>query len=586
MSTTKKITELDAITSAANADLLYIVHDPAGVPTSNKITVQNLLKSANAQIANAYSNSVAVATALAGNAYTNAVAAATSLAGNAYTNAVAYVDTAVSGITVNTGKINFTENSGDPVISVTETERTLHISGNVGPVNIVSDQFSQIAFSQDGSLWGGGNNQAYFWLDSGGTYEYVTHSDPNANISSYTEIDLYANGEHRYYGQFSNTDISLSYGYSISPNFDYGGYAVDIAPSGAFGNKLSIYPTADYDIHLFESGSNGAVTLGGYGWTNLRVYGPGGANGGGGQYGNDIRADLVGNSIFHITTDGGNYSWTFDANGSFVSPYQTSNQRTGSGQVLKLGDNTQQLIVMGAESNSTYMNAQRLVIAGADGTDTGEGGDIYLWAGRSGLNGGSGGDIKIDAGNGLNGSEGGTIKIRGGNSDSGTGGFVEIWSGSGGTAYGNISVHNNGYQWNFNANGEFTLPTNGDIKDVDGSSPLRDIPQNLYSTEADYTLQYTDRGKHVLIESNIAAIVPDNGTVAFPKGTTVAIVSSSQNVAVLPSGNSVIYNNGTQVFSNSSVDQGFYITPYTMATLLKVADDTWILSAPNLQTGW
>jgi hypothetical protein len=44
MATTKKITELTAITSAANSDLLYIVHDPAGVPTSNKITVTNLFK--------------------------------------------------------------------------------------------------------------------------------------------------------------------------------------------------------------------------------------------------------------------------------------------------------------------------------------------------------------------------------------------------------------------------------------------------------------------------------------------------------------------------------------------------------------
>jgi hypothetical protein len=44
MATSKKITELTAIASAANSDLLYIVHDPAGVPTSNKITVTNLVK--------------------------------------------------------------------------------------------------------------------------------------------------------------------------------------------------------------------------------------------------------------------------------------------------------------------------------------------------------------------------------------------------------------------------------------------------------------------------------------------------------------------------------------------------------------
>lgn len=44
MATTKKITELTALTTAANSDLLYIVHDPAGIPASNKITVTNLFK--------------------------------------------------------------------------------------------------------------------------------------------------------------------------------------------------------------------------------------------------------------------------------------------------------------------------------------------------------------------------------------------------------------------------------------------------------------------------------------------------------------------------------------------------------------
>jgi hypothetical protein len=42
--TSKKISELTAITSAANSDLLYIVHDPSGIPASNKITVTNLFK--------------------------------------------------------------------------------------------------------------------------------------------------------------------------------------------------------------------------------------------------------------------------------------------------------------------------------------------------------------------------------------------------------------------------------------------------------------------------------------------------------------------------------------------------------------
>lgn len=79
MATSKKITELDQLTTAANADLLYIVHDPNNIPTSKKITVSDLLKNANTTI-----------NTLASAAYTNAVAYANGVATAAYTNAIAY----------------------------------------------------------------------------------------------------------------------------------------------------------------------------------------------------------------------------------------------------------------------------------------------------------------------------------------------------------------------------------------------------------------------------------------------------------------------------------------------------------------
>lgn len=39
----KKVTELTAITAASNDDLLMVVNDPSGTPTSNKITFGNAL---------------------------------------------------------------------------------------------------------------------------------------------------------------------------------------------------------------------------------------------------------------------------------------------------------------------------------------------------------------------------------------------------------------------------------------------------------------------------------------------------------------------------------------------------------------
>lgn len=44
MATTKKITELDEVTSVADTDVLYLVKDPSNIPLSKKVTVGNLLK--------------------------------------------------------------------------------------------------------------------------------------------------------------------------------------------------------------------------------------------------------------------------------------------------------------------------------------------------------------------------------------------------------------------------------------------------------------------------------------------------------------------------------------------------------------
>ena len=201
-----------------------------------------------------------------------------------------------------------------------------------------------------------------------------------------------------------------------------------------------------------------------------------------------------GNSYANIANASGNVVvgangviWTFNPNGSFAPPYQPSNQRTGSGLTLILGDTDQQAIITGpAPVPGSYDNAPRLVVAGQDGVNGGEGGDLYLWAGQSGPDGGSGGDIKLDGGRGLNGSEGGTIKVRSGNSVGGVGGFIEILGGHGDfggpvsitSGYGNSQANSAnvtiqttyGGSWVFDNYGNLTLPNGAALKDTGGDS--------------------------------------------------------------------------------------------------------------------
>lgn len=50
MATTKKVTDLTALTAATGDDLLYIVNDPSGTPGSRKITVNNFANSIKSQV--------------------------------------------------------------------------------------------------------------------------------------------------------------------------------------------------------------------------------------------------------------------------------------------------------------------------------------------------------------------------------------------------------------------------------------------------------------------------------------------------------------------------------------------------------
>ena len=276
-------------------------------------------------------------------------------------------------------------------------------------------------------------------------------------------------------------------------------------------------------------------------------------------------------------------SWTFQPEGRISFPYRKGNARTGDGENLQFIKSNDQKIISTAAGNVDFPGVERLVIAGGDsyydgtGYPSGEAGDIYLWAGR----GYNGGDIKVDAGNSLSDQEGGTIKIRGGNSDSGIGGFVEIRAGTGGAENANIRLIAGGNQWTVNSSGTISMPPGGDILNSDGYSVIKSLPQNQQSSYDNYTLVLSDAGKHILKDEGdgYAVLVPTNANVAFPIGTVVTVVS----------GNSWTYINAVDVETTEVWGAGYnqtstswYIPNNSMATLLKIGTDKWMLSGAGL----
>ena len=99
------------------------------------------------------------------------------------------------------------------------------------------------------------------------------------------------------------------------------------------------------------------------------------------------------------------------------------------------------------------------------------------------------------------------------------------------------------------------------------------IPQN--SQNAGYTLVLGDAGKHIYMASAGAFTIPANGTVAFPLGTAVTFVnlSAASTIAIT---SDTMYLIGSGALSTRSLAQ------YGMATALKVASTTWVISGTGL----
>ena len=122
-----------------------------------------------------------------------------------------------------------------------------------------------------------------------------------------------------------------------------------------------------------------------------------------------------------------------------------------------------------------------------------------------------------------------------------------------------------------------TIDANSSISDtgtIAATSPgFRGLPQNSQSTG--YTLALADAGKHISISSgNIT--VPANSSVAFPVGTTIVLFNNSG------SSRSIGITTDTMRWGGTTSTGTRTFGPYGVATLLKVASTTWVITGVGL----
>ena len=133
---------------------------------------------------------------------------------------------------------------------------------------------------------------------------------------------------------------------------------------------------------------------------------------------------------------------------------------------------------------------------------------------------------------------------------------------------------------NLTFSGALGTPTSGTLSSctVDGTNSVAFInsPQNSQSGST-YTLVLTDGGKSVYFTGGSTATltVPTNASVAFPTGTTILVLNNNSGALTI-SGAGVTFQLANGATGNRTV------ATKGMASLLKVATDTWWVTGPGV----
>ena len=95
----------------------------------------------------------------------------------------------------------------------------------------------------------------------------------------------------------------------------------------------------------------------------------------------------------------------------------------------------------------------------------------------------------------------------------------------------------------------------------------RGLPQN--SQTASYTLALADQGKHISITTG-GVVVPANGSVAFPIGSTIVVFNNSGSSQTISITTDTLRLAGTATTGSRTLAQ------YGLATLVKVTSTVWV----------
>jgi hypothetical protein len=126
------------------------------------------------------------------------------------------------------------------------------------------------------------------------------------------------------------------------------------------------------------------------------------------------------------------------------------------------------------------------------------------------------------------------------------------------------------------------LTTNSQINFADSSYIKTAGKTQNYINDDDYTLQLTDNGQTIFMNTNNTIYVPDTNAIYFPIGASITIISGYQDIVIAR------YNENVNLYGNEygtygGVSSLWIIPPFTTGILSLIDNNTWVLTAPNMR---
>ena len=92
-------------------------------------------------------------------------------------------------------------------------------------------------------------------------------------------------------------------------------------------------------------------------------------------------------------------------------------------------------------------------------------------------------------------------------------------------------------------------------------------------TSGDYTVQLTDRGRHIYNTGTGNILIPTNASIAFPIGTVITVVTGDNAVHIRP------VDSGTTIvkLSKFGLNNNIAVSADTYVTILKIEADKWMV---------